>query len=119
MLNKAKANKYLISICLLALASLFVVLVAIGINIVTDTDMRIELDFDREFSADLTKMSDTSNYVVIGKYEKLERTWNMRRDLNDITKEAADDYVEGRLYKFTITEVVQRSEEHTSELQSR
>ena len=113
MLNKAKANKYLISICLLALASLFVVLVAIGINNVTDTDMRIELDFDREFSADLTKMSDTSNYVVIGKYEKLERTWNMRHDLNDITKEAADDYVEGRLYKFTITEVVKGDIEET------
>ena len=51
-------------------------------------------------------MSEMADYVVIGKYEKLDKTWNMSRDINDVTKESETNYVEGRLYKFTVTEVL-------------
>lgn len=99
------------------LAAVIIITAIIGVLFLssnnTSPDYSLNINYDHPVSLSATAMSDTADYIVIGKYEKLERTWNMRRDINDITKEATDDYVEGRLYKFTITEVVKGNIEET------
>ena len=74
-----------------------------------NTVKSISLNFDYSLSSDISQMSKASDYIVIGKYVELEKVWNMRRDINDIKKESTTDYVEGKLYKFTISDVVKGS----------
>ncbi|MBE6730788.1 MAG: cardiolipin synthase [Ruminococcaceae bacterium] len=72
----------------------------------TPNNNSIQIHYDYPVSLGAEEMAEMADFVVIGKYEKLEKTWNMRRDINDVTKESETDYVEGRLYRFTVSEVV-------------
>lgn len=72
----------------------------------TPNNNSIQIHYDYPVSLGAEEMAEMADFVVIGKYEKLEKTWNMRRDINDVTKESETDYVEGRLYRFAVSEVV-------------
>lgn len=54
----------------------------------------------------LEEMVEASEYIVIGSYEGLHSTINLARDENDISKESADQYMGGKVYRFKIDEIL-------------
>lgn len=54
----------------------------------------------------LDEMVSAAGVVVVGYFDKQIDTMNMRRDPKDMTKESELSYEEGRIYEFTIEEVL-------------
>jgi hypothetical protein len=73
---------------------------------VTGYDTGINVAFDYPTTSELKQMVETADLVVIGEYENFNRSWNMSRDLEDIYKEDEDNYVEGRIYDFKVSDIV-------------
>ena len=106
MKNKLKINKSLsvvALICCIAIVAFYFENVAEkSVSEVTT----ITLSYDYPVANDLSQMMNEAELIVIGSYASLESTWNMARDMDDITKEDSQNYVEGRLYNFNIQEVI-------------
>ncbi|MEG2909932.1 MAG: hypothetical protein RR945_11970 [Erysipelotrichaceae bacterium] len=69
---------------------------------------------DFPLTSDLNKMADESDIIVIGEYESFDSKWNMARNPDNPTLEDADNYVEGHLYNFNVSEVVKGSSDINS-----
>ena len=54
----------------------------------------------------LDEMVSAVGVVVVGYFDKQIDTMNMRRDPKDMTKESEFSYEEGRIYEFTVEEVL-------------
>lgn len=54
----------------------------------------------------LDEMVNSTGVVVVGYFDKQIDTMNMKRDSKDITKESKLSYEEGRIYEFTVEEVI-------------
>lgn len=100
----------------LLIVSIFILLVSVGsfqfINhsnksLATNVDETIVNSADFPLTEDFSEMVNQSELVVIGQYEKFDSTWNMARDINDISKPDSNHYIEGRIYKFKVDKVLQ------------
>lgn len=52
------------------------------------------------------EMTQASDIVVVGEYITFDSTWNMARDGSNYKKEDEENYLEGRIYRFKILEVL-------------
>lgn len=64
------------------------------------------LSKDYPSTSDLNKMITEADVVVIGEYESFDSKWNMARNPNNIMEEDLENYVEGHLYNFNISELI-------------
>lgn len=86
------------------------VLAVVIIAAVTDSgsapETTMQLGYDYPVAAELSEMIEASEVIVVGKYGKLESTWNMARNPNNIMEEDPNNYTEGHLYRFTAESVL-------------
>lgn len=61
---------------------------------------------DFAIASDFSDMVEQSDVVVLGTYKSFDSSWNMARNSDDLYKEATDHYIEGKLYNFTVDEVL-------------
>lgn len=54
----------------------------------------------------LEDMTTDAEYIVTGTYTSFDGKWNMSRNPEDISQEAVDSYVEGRIYNFHVESVL-------------
>ncbi len=54
----------------------------------------------------LEEMKQVADNVVIGKYTQLKKKVNSARDVNDPSKESAEEYHEGEVYEFAVDQVL-------------
>lgn len=54
----------------------------------------------------LEDMTTDAEYIVTGTYTSFEKKWNMSRNPEDISQEAVNSYVEGRIYNFHVDSVL-------------
>lgn len=66
----------------------------------------LHLSYDAPSYRSLEDLTANAEYIVTGTYTSFDGTWNMSRDPSDISREAADSYVEGRLYTFQVDSVI-------------
>lgn len=64
------------------------------------------VSYDIMSTNNLSNMVEESEVIVLGTYKSFDSSWNMARNPHDLNKEATDDYIEGRLYNFTVDEVL-------------
>ncbi|KQL12436.1 hypothetical protein [Psychrobacillus sp. FJAT-21963] len=64
------------------------------------------LSKDFPSTSDLNVMIDEADLVVIGHYNGLDSKWNMARNPNNPSQEDTENYVEGHLYNFKISETI-------------
>lgn len=62
----------------------------------------------------LQQMIDSADYIVIGEYTEFNSTWNMARNPDNIKEEDPGNYVEGRLYDFTVEKTIKGSIDDSS-----
>ena len=65
-----------------------------------------ESHYDFDVSNNLQQMIEKSDTVVLGTVQENTGTWNMSRDLDDVSKDSEIYYTEGRLSLFQIDEVL-------------
>jgi hypothetical protein len=70
---------------------------------------------DFKTTSDLSNMVEQSDVVVLGSYNSFDSSWNMARNPDDLNKEATDHHIEGRLYNFTVDEVL-KGDLHTKDI---
>ena len=61
---------------------------------------------DYPITSDPAQLYAQATAVVIGSYGPLEETWNMSRDPEDPSKESKTDYFAGRIYSFSVEQVI-------------
>ena len=61
---------------------------------------------DMEIADCIERMAEASDVIVLGSFDGSYSVWNMSRDTSDPAKESAENYVEGRLYGFDVSEVI-------------
>lgn len=66
----------------------------------------LHISYDAPSYRSLEDLTANAEYIVVGTYTSFEGTWNMSRDPEDISREAVDSYVEGRLYHFQVSSVL-------------
>lgn len=66
----------------------------------------LHISYDTPSYGSLEDLTANADCIVIGTYTAFEGTWNMSRDPADISREATDSYVEGRLYRFQVSSVL-------------
>ncbi|MES9704553.1 cardiolipin synthase, partial [Bacillus toyonensis] len=64
------------------------------------------LSKDFPATSDLNQMINEADLVVIGEYGGLDSKWNMARNPNNPSEEDKENYVEGHLYNFNISETI-------------
>ena len=64
------------------------------------------LSKDFPATSDLNQMINEADLVVIGEYEGLDSKWNMARNPSNPLEEDKENYVEGHLYNFNISETI-------------
>ncbi|PFN23214.1 cardiolipin synthase [Bacillus cereus] len=64
------------------------------------------LSKDFPATSDLNQMINEADLVVIGEYGGLDSKWNMARNPNNPSEEDTENYVEGHLYNFNISETI-------------
>ncbi|TKI99165.1 cardiolipin synthase, partial [Bacillus cereus] len=64
------------------------------------------LSKDFPATSDLNQMINEADLVVIGEYEGLDSKWNMARNPSNPSEEDKENYVEGHLYNFNISETI-------------
>lgn len=62
----------------------------------------LHISYDTPSYRNLEDPAANADCIVVGTYTAFEGTWNMSRDPADISREASDSYVEGRLYRFQV-----------------
>ncbi|MDM5188799.1 cardiolipin synthase [Bacillus sp. DX4.1] len=70
------------------------------------------LSKDFPATSDLNQMINEADVVVIGEYEGLDSKWNMARNPNNPLEEDKENYVEGHLYNFNISETIKGTTEN-------
>ena len=65
----------------------------------------IYTSYDYPVAMSLSEMSDSAELVVVGKYTGMDSTWNMARNPDNVAEEDEENYTEGRLYNFSISEL--------------
>lgn len=83
--------------------SLVIFLAGCGTNHKTET---VNVFEEMNLASDLSDMVNDADFIVLGSYEDFDKTWNVKRDPDDITKESETQYAEGNLYNFKIDEVL-------------
>lgn len=71
-----------------------------------DQNKNLLVSHDFMLTSELTNMVEQSDVIVLGTYKNFDSSWNMARDPDDLNKEATDHYIEGKLYNFTVDEVL-------------
>lgn len=66
----------------------------------------VEVSSNYQVVNSLHEMVSATGVVVVGYFDKQIDTMNMSRDSKDITKESKAGYEEGRVYEFTVEEVL-------------
>lgn len=66
----------------------------------------LHISYDAPSYRSLGDLTANAEYIVVGTYTSFEGTWNMSRDPEDISREAIDSYVEGRLYHFQVSSIL-------------
>lgn len=66
----------------------------------------LHISYDTPSYRSLEDLAANADCIVVGTYTAFEGTWNMSRDPADISREATDSYVEGRLYRFQVSSVL-------------
>jgi hypothetical protein len=69
----------------------------------TNNDIQVVRRTDYPIASTIENLATSSDIIVIGEYKNFVKTWNMARDINDITKEASDISVLGDIYDFDVT----------------
>lgn len=64
------------------------------------------ISHDFALTSDLSEMFEQSDVIVLGTYKNFDSSWNMARNSYDLNKEAKDHYIEGKLYNFSVDEVL-------------
>ncbi len=64
------------------------------------------ISMDIAMTDSLEGMIEPANFIVIGHYEELDSTVNLARNSNDISQEDSDIYIEGRIFRFKVDEVL-------------
>lgn len=100
---KSKLKIYLPVILIVVFIS--VIYISLNNNPVSKASA-IKINYDYPITDSLDTMSEAAELIVVGKYTGLNSTWNMARDPNNISQEDTSNYVEGKLYDFTIDKVV-------------
>ena len=62
--------------------------------------------FDYSKTDSLVSLVKNSEIVVIGEYTGFSSSWNMARDSYNVLNEDKDNYFEGRLYNFSVFEIL-------------
>lgn len=77
-------------------------------NSIQNQDQKKNLLVSHDFNvtSDLSDMVEQSDVIVLGTYKSFDSSWNMARDPQDLNKEATDHYIEGKLYNFSVDEVL-------------
>jgi len=97
-----KKSTYLFAPALILLA--LIIIAVTGIRSAPETTMY--LGYDYPVAAELSEMIQASEVIVVGRYGELASTWNMARNPNNMKEEDPDNYTEGRLYRFTVKDVL-------------
>lgn len=66
----------------------------------------IVLSKDYPSTSNLNDMINEADVIVIGQYTGLDSKWNMARNPNNPSEEDTENYVEGHLFNFNISETV-------------
>lgn len=66
----------------------------------------IVLSKDFPSTSDLNDMINEADVIVIGHYTGLDSKWNMARNPNNPSEEDKENYVEGHLYNFNISDTI-------------
>lgn len=69
---------------------------------------------DYPIAATLESLVSAADVIVIGEYKKFNKTWNMARDINDITKEDLNTSILGDIYDFNVTRSLKGELKHNS-----
>lgn len=69
----------------------------------TNNDIKVVTNNDFPTASTIESLAVSSDIIAIGEYKNFVKTWNMARDINDITKEASDISVLGDIYDFNVT----------------
>lgn len=75
-------------------------------EVVMDDEIVINIDYVYRTTDELEDMVATADVVLVGKYDRFDRSWNMARSPEDINQEDKDNYVEGHIYNFSVDEVL-------------
>ena len=117
MAKKRTKNTLVLTVSVLTIAVLagaFVMHHVRKSNTFTQTVDSLTVSYDYPITSKLQEMMDSADYIVIGEYTKFDSTWNMARNPNNIKEEDPENYVEGRLYDFTVEPCVKGSIEDSS-----
>ncbi len=74
-------------------------------NPINRTD-KISIDMDIGLTDSLEGMIEHADVIVIGKYEGLSSTFNLARNPQNPSEEASNEYAEGRLFEFRVSEIL-------------
>ena len=100
-----KRTKFFLSLSILAITVLAFVTVINHVNSSENFQQTVDsltVSYDYPVASDLQQMIDNADYIVIGEYTGFNSTWNMARNPDNIEEEDSENYVEGRLYSFTV-----------------
>ena len=117
MAKKRTKNTLVLTVSVLTIAVLagaFVMHHVRKSNTFTQTVDSLTVSYGYPITSKLQEMMDSADYIVIGEYTKFDSTWNMARNPNNIKEEDPENYVEGRLYDFTVEQCVKGSIEDSS-----
>lgn len=71
-----------------------------------DQKKSLLVSHDFNLTSNLSEMVEQSDIIVLGTYKSFDSSWNMARDPYDLNKEAEDHYIEGKLYNFSVDQVL-------------
>lgn len=116
MMNKKRKALTILSTCLIIGCSAFlyqnnhnngeIISASANPEQLKDANTNLVIAHDILVASNFSDMVEQSEIVVLGTYNNFDSSWNMARDPNDLYKEATDHYIEGKLYNFTVDEVL-------------
>jgi len=112
-----KKRKTILTTAIVAVLLLLVGFITFNIHVSNlsnnDTgDRLVAISYDFPSTSDLNEMISEADIVVIGEYEGFNSKWNMARNPNNLTEEDRENYVEGHLYNFKISEFIKGETEN-------